>query len=194
MKPHWAPHFLSLLNNLEGHFKFPIEAKELLSKAVKYSEMKKGDILMQEGSPCNELFFLNFGLIRIHYHKENGSEVTSSFVQENEFFTNVKGFVNATNSTETISLLKNSGLCRIHRDDYFDIMKKHPVLFYGSHQIINMHRIELEERIRMLQNLTAKEKYNFFAINYPKLTSSIQLSYIASFLGIRLETLGRIRK
>lgn len=187
-------HFNLLKENIEGDLKFPQEAMEMLSTLVKYMEMKKGEVLLEEGAPCHELFFLNKGLIRIHYHNENGDEVTSSFVQQGEFFTNVKGFVNIINATETITLIEDSGFCRIHRNDYFEIMKKHPILFYGSHQIINKHRIELEERIRLLQNLTAKEKYKYFELNFPKLINRVQLSYIASFLGIRLETLGRIRK
>ncbi|MDP1744134.1 MAG: Crp/Fnr family transcriptional regulator [Bacteroidota bacterium] len=194
MKSFINPHILPLINNLKGQLEIPLEAIELLSKSVKYTEMEKGKVLLEEGMHCNELFFLNSGLIRTHYHNENGEEVTSSFVQENEFFTNVKGFVNASNSNETISMLENSCFCRIKRDDYFDIMAKHTVLFLRNLQIINTHRIELEERIRILQNLTAKEKYKFFERNYPKLSNRVQLSFIASFLGIRLETLGRIRK
>lgn len=194
MEPYLELHFLPLIKNLEEHIQFPAKAKEILSKAAKYVKMKKGMVLLKEGTPCNELFFLNTGLIRTHYKNSNGNDVTSSFIQENEFFTNLKGFVNETDSSETISILEDSGFCRIDKNDYFGIMKKYPVLFYGSHQIINMHRIELEERIRILQNLTAQEKYQYFELNYPKLTNRVQLSYIASFLGIRLETLGRIRK
>ncbi len=188
------PHIQHLLESIQVSIILPQEVKEMLIKSIEVRELKKGDIVIEEGTHCNELFFLNYGLIRIFYYRDNGDEVTSSFVQENEFFTNVKGFVNETPSSETISIIENSCICSIKKEKYFAIMQKHPIFFYVSHQFINKHRVELEDRIKMLQSLTAKEKYNNFKATYPKLINRVQLSYIASFLGITNETLSRIRK
>lgn len=183
-----------LIKNLETYIKISDVIKKLLSTVVEITTIEKGAILVEEGNSCNELFYLNSGLFRSFYIREKGDEVTSSFIQENEFFTNVKGFINAVKSTETFEALENSSICRIKRENYWKIMSENPVLSPINSQIINNHRIELEERIKMLQCLTAKEKYQFFEFNYPKLINRVQLSHIASFLGVRLETLSRIRK
>ncbi len=183
-----------LIQNLATHIKISDAIKKLLSTVVDVTAIEKGAILVKEGNSCNELFYLNSGLFRSFYTRENGNEVTSSFIQKNEFFTNVKGFINSVKSTESFEALENSSICRIKRNNYWKIMSENPILSPINSQIINNHRIELEERIKMLQCLTAKEKYLFFESNYPKLINHVQLSHIASFLGIRLETLSRIRK
>lgn len=188
------PHIQHLLKSIQISIELPIEVIEMLISAVKVKEYKKGEIFLEEGNICNELYFLNYGLIRIYFRRENCDEVTSSFVQENEFFTNIKGFVNDIPSTETISIIENSCVCSINKEKYFEIMQKHPIFFLVSHQFINKHRVELEDRIKMLQTLTAKDKFKHFKATYPNLINRVQLSYIASFLGIRVETLSRIQK
>ncbi len=191
---HIESRFLSLIKSMETQVIIPANLKEEILKTISYSEIGKGEILLKEGKQCDELFFLNNGLLRSFYTRENGDEVTSSFIQENEFFTNVKGFINLVKSTETFEALENSGFCRIKRAKYIQLLTENPILSPINSQIINNHRIELEDRIIMLQCLTAKEKYLFFESNYPKIIHHVQLSHIASFLGIRLETLSRIRK
>lgn len=186
--------FLPLIKNMESQIKIPEDLKKKILQVVSFSEIEKGQILVKEGKKCDELFFLTSGLFRSFYTRENEEKVTSSFIQENEFFTNVKGFINSVKSTETFEALENSTICRIQRNDYWIIMSENPILSPINSQIINNHRIELEDRIKILQCLTAKEKYLFFELNYPKLIQHVQLSHIASFLGVRLETLSRVRK
>ncbi len=194
MENEFDPRFLALIKNIEIHLNIPRDIKKLMLSVVTISEIEKGYILVNEGNSCNELFFLTQGLLRSYYVRNNGTEVTSSFILENEFFTNVKGFITDTKSTETFEVLEKSTICRIKRTNYLELINTNPILNPINSYIINQHRIELEERIKMLQCLTAKEKYLFFESNYPKLIQRVQLSHVASFLGVRLETLSRIRK
>jgi CRP-like cAMP-binding protein len=129
-----------------------------ISQSVKLLSVEKGKILLKEGTPCTKLYFLTQGLFRSYYLDENGVEITSAFSFETEFFTNVKGFINCTDSNETIQALESSFVCIIDRNDYYKLVEKYPTLFYLSHQTINKHRVELEDRIRMLQNTLAKDK------------------------------------
>ena len=165
-----------------------------ISQSVKLLSVEKGKILLKEGTPCTKLYFLTQGLFRSYYLDENGVEITSAFSFETEFFTNVKGFINCTDSNETIQALESSFVCIIDRNDYYKLVEKYPTLFYLSHQTINKHRVELEDRIRMLQNTLAKDKLAFFDQYYPGLKDRVPKKHIASFLGMRYETMSRALK
>jgi CRP-like cAMP-binding protein len=157
-------------------------------------DVKKGKILLREGDPCSKLYFLSKGLFRSFYIDENGVEITSAFSFENEFFTNVKGFINSTEANESIQALENSTVCVLERKDYHHLLEKYQHLLFFSHYTINKHRVELEDRIRMLQNTLAKDKLAFFNQYYPGLQERIPKKHIASFLGMRYETMSRAIK
>ncbi|MDP2387838.1 MAG: Crp/Fnr family transcriptional regulator [Bacteroidota bacterium] len=167
---------------------------EDINKSVFCNYKSAGEIVLLEGKLCNDLFFLNKGLLRSYYSNSDGDDVTSSFVQEGEFFTNVYGFNSGSPSNESIAVIEDAIYCSINKDDYMKLTLKYSELAMLNYFIINNHRIELEERIRMLQNLGAKEKYRAFVLNYKKIIDKVKLMHIASFLGIRLETLSRIKK
>jgi hypothetical protein len=45
----------------------------------------------------------------------------------------------------------------------------------------------------ILQTLSARERYEYMLKNKPEFIQRIPLKYLASFLGIQLETLSRVR-
>jgi CRP-like cAMP-binding protein len=187
-------HLESLFKTIEREAILNVEMRNDLKHVIKIIHVEKGKVLLKEGTPCIKLYFLSKGLFRSYYLDTNGVEITSAFSFENEFFTNVKGFVNYIDSTETIEALEPSFICVIDRNDYFQILQKFPPLFYISHQTINKHRVELEDRIRMLQNTLAKDKLAFFDQYYPGLKNRVPKKHIASFLGMRYETMNRTLK
>ncbi len=187
-------HLTTLIKTLEENAILNNDVQQDILQTVKLVAVEKGKILLKEGTPCNKLYFLSKGLFRSYYMNENGVEITSAFSFEKEFFTNVKGFINCIASNETIQALESSYICIIERNDYYNLIQKHPALFHLSHQTINKHRVELEDRIRMLQNTLAKDKLAFFELYYPGLKDRVPKKHIASFLGMRYETMSRAMK
>lgn len=191
--PH-KKHLLTLLKTLEKNAVVSDEMWKVISSVVKLIYIEKGKLILQEGATCNKLYFLSKGLFRSFYMNENGIEITSAFTFENEFFTNIKGFINTTISNESIQALENSHVCILDRNDYYQIIEKYPQLLHISHNTINQHRVELEDRIRMLQSTLAKDKLAFFDLYYPGLKERVPKKHIASFLGMRYETMNRALK
>jgi CRP/FNR family transcriptional regulator len=158
----YKKHLLILLKTLEGSAIIDNEMRKDISQSVKILAVEKGKILLKEGTPCTKLYFLSKGLFRSYYIDENGVEISSAFSFENEFFINVKGFINYTDFTESIQALEPSFVCILERSDDYKIVEKYPALFYLSHQTISKHRVELEDRIRKLQSTLVKDKLAFF--------------------------------
>lgn len=190
----YRKHVVTLFKALENGNLINDEMRKSISSMFKLVKVDKGELILKEGNLCNKLYFISKGLFRSFYIDENGNDITSSFSLENEFFTNVKGFVNGCLSNESMVALEDSYICAIERNDYFSILQKYPQLLLISHHTINKHRVELEDRIRILQNSTAKNKLDFFDQYYASIKNKVHKKHIASFLGMRYETLSRVKK
>jgi CRP-like cAMP-binding protein len=70
---------------------------------------------------------------------------------------------------------------------------QYPQMAQGDLLIIQHYCCWLEKRVYNLQVHTAKERYLNLLATQPELVQKIPLSYVASYLGITLETLSRIR-
>ena len=60
--------------------------------------------------------------------------------------------------------------------------------------IITKTMLQQQERIASMQFYSAEQKYNNLLSIYPTITQRVPLTHIASYIGITLETLSRIRK
>jgi len=193
MKNIMLDNFDSLFNRLNINETKNLDLKNIFSRVITFQEIKKGGILLNEGFICDKMYFLNRGLLKSCYLNAGGEETTSSFIEEHNFFTNLQGFSRNEKSTESIIALEDSVISFMKKKDYLDILNQFPHVSEINHHIINEHRIRLENRNRILQCLTAKEKYERFKLDFPLLHKKLKRSYIASYLGIRLETLSRIK-
>ena len=61
---------------------------EMILSAFKCIEINEGEILIKEGSVCNQYYFLEKGLLRFIYNNE-GKENTSWVIFEGIFFTEI---------------------------------------------------------------------------------------------------------
>ncbi|HRG59553.1 MAG TPA: Crp/Fnr family transcriptional regulator [Bacteroidia bacterium] len=170
------------------------DKRKQLSKLIQLKFVPKGVTILNEGMPCTHLFFYVRDYSEVITLQKMVKKLLLHFHLKMSFFTNIKGFINGINSNETIVALESSYVCVIDRTDYFNLLKNNSSLAYYSHEIINKHRVELEDRIRVLQNGIAKDKLIFFEEYYPGLSKRVPKKYIASFLGMRYETLHRAAK
>lgn len=152
----------------------------------------KQHILCAEGTVCYHMYLLVSGLVRTHYNKD-GRNVTTGFAAEGAAVTPLNSFINRRPSTYTLETLEPTTLYRLHYDDLRE-------LFRRSHTFEHMARLMtldslagLEDRLYALQFYTAQERYENFLTSFPGLINRVSLTHLASYLGVSLETLSRIR-
>jgi CRP-like cAMP-binding protein len=152
----------------------------------------KNHLLMREGDICNYLFFVADGLARNFYYKD-GRDVTTWFGTNGMFLTDLDSLINRQPSRFNIETLEAAGIYSLH---YEKLAK----LFDSSHAIERAGRLStldnfviLENRLFALQFYTAQERYVNFLKMFPGLINRVPLTHVASYLGITLETLSRVR-
>lgn len=165
--------------------------KEINAISKKFS-LQKGEIIVNIDERCEQLFFVEKGLLRGYYFDED-KEITNWFSQEEEFATCFYSFIANKPSFEIIQALEDCELIQLNYSSLQTLYTKFPETERIGRIITENYYIKLEERILNLQFKTAKERYQKLASSKPSLLQRASLGQIASYLGITQETLSRIR-
>jgi len=159
----------------------------------KEKSIKKGDFFLEEGQICKQVGFVTKGLLR-YYINHVGEDKTYDFAQENIFVCNYESFIPQKPSTKIIQALED---CKILQISYDDLQ-----LFYKSiRQAERFGRLVIEQVfIQTLQDLssfytdTPELRYEKFLKKHPGLLQRISQYHIASYVGVKPQSLSRIRK
>jgi signal-transduction protein with cAMP-binding, CBS, and nucleotidyltransferase domain len=182
----------SFFKNAEQFVKLGSEAKDALASVLCYHETNKGYLLVKPHSICNYLFFVEKGLTRTFYHKDD-KDITDWLTPENNFACSIVSFINRVPDRRGIEALEDSILWSLE-------YSKLEQLYQSFHEIERLGRLIISSGLTMMQKrfddlhfATALERYNTLMETYPTLVQRTPLGHIASYLGITQETLSRIR-
>jgi len=186
------------MTELEQYIKsfFGVVASDDLNTIVflfKLTTIKKGEFLLKSGRRCDKLGFVQSGLLRMFVTTDD-KEVTQCISTKGHFSTDLSSFIFDTPSHSTIQALVETNLYTITKEDYKkigDLVPKWNEL--EKFFIVRCFTI-LENRIVRHLSMSAEERYNFFFENNKELFNQVPLQVIASMLGMRPETISRIRK
>ena len=153
----------------------------------------KGQILEIENKPVKYLYFINSGFIRIFYN-ENGVQITTHINCPSGFITSFNSFINGTASHDNVECITPCQVLRITKSNFDNLCQKSPKWADFARIIYEKSVIYNEQRTRDIMNLSAEDRYlNLLKYN-PDIIKNVPLQYIASFIGIKPESLSRIRK
>lgn len=152
----------------------------------------KGSLLLREGQREDHAWVILQGLVRSYYIKD-GAEISSRFNEENQVVISVVSFYTRVPGYEFVETLEDCVLARIHYDELQDIYKQFPEFNYHARVLTEYYFTLSEQRLYLLRKQKAEARYRFFMEHYPEWLQRVPLTYIASFLGMNLETLSRMR-
>ncbi|WP_375559611.1 Crp/Fnr family transcriptional regulator [Bernardetia sp. OM2101] len=185
--------FNPLFNLLDSFYLLHQDTKLALSDAIQTKEYKNGEIILSQGDTNKHLYFLEKGLVRAFYYKDE-KELTSWIFPENTLFISVYSFLTQTPSFETIEAIEDCHLFSISHSKLQKLYNQHLDLNVVGRKLTEMYYIQMAERATNLRMVDSKTRYENFIQNYPNLINRIPLGYVASYLGMSQETLSRIRK
>lgn len=168
------------------------ETRADLERYLEIIEVPKHQILLKEGQVSNYIYIVIKGLLRMYYVKD-GEDICSRFMAEQHISLSVGSFYNQTPSYEFIETLEHSTLARISFDHLQKLYNDHIDYNYVGRVITQDYFIKSEERLFQLRKQSAEDRYIYFATQNATLLQRVPLKYIASYLGITLETMSRIR-
>ena len=170
--------------------------QELIKHKIEtsYTQLKKGDYFVYSGQVSRHIALVKTGFLRTYHVNDRGDEITTDFSQPGQFCVSYYSFYAEQPAFEFIEAITD---CELHLIDHAFLQK----LYHQSLEMNMLGRkllenamVERDLRIKKIMHQTAKERYEWFAENYNEVYKVAKLQYIASFLGINIETLSRVRR
>ncbi|WP_343672912.1 Crp/Fnr family transcriptional regulator [Chitinophaga sp.] len=154
----------------------------------------KNRILEEEGKVPVYLYYIVSGYLRLFHYNENGDEVTTHINCPPGFFTSYFNFIHQTRSDENVECVTDCELLRITKEDLDHLTAESEVMKDFSIRVFQQSITYNENRSKELATLTAEQRYVNLINHYPGILHNVPVQYIASFLGMKAESLSRIRK
>ena len=177
---------------IRSYANFKDETWDLIESALQVKQIGKGEYTVEEGKICRYIDFVYKGSFRSFSNKD-GEDITTGLYLEGICITNMKSLSTNTPSHLFIQALEDSIVARLQKETLIGLYEKSSELQSVGRAILEAMIVEENDWKEMYTLYDPDERYQFLLNKSPELLQRISLQYIASFLGIRRETLSRIR-
>lgn len=183
----------NIIEKMRAAYPVSDESIWLLKEQLTLCHFPKRYRLIEADKYCKAAYFIEKGMTR-SFWLVNGEEITTSFSCEGGIVFSMDELYYGKLSEEYVETLEEVTAYRISLTSLLH-------LFQTNIELANWGRVIHQDEYRRLHRshkerltLAAKERYMAFQEQFPQVCQRAQLGYIASYLGITLPTLSRIRK
>jgi CRP-like cAMP-binding protein len=166
----------------------------LLDDLITFRTLKKGELLLTENQVCNEVVFIEKGILRSFFVNHKGDEITNCFAFENEFMASFASFITEEKAEENIQALTDTELQVLDRKALEKLYQSGFNWQEAGRKLTELEFVNLHKRMVSFQKLSGAQRYEELCKNHQKYIQLIPLQYLASYLGITPRHLSRIRK
>jgi CRP/FNR family transcriptional regulator, anaerobic regulatory protein len=187
-----------MLSKLYTHIAQNLHLTEDLKQTIEQYfiplQILKNTIIEEEGKVPQYLYFVNEGYMRSFYYDNQGDEATTYLATPEQYMASFLSLSQQKVSTENIETITDCSLLKISREDFLKIIEKYPDFREYSLQIFERAFSQMNQRANDLATLTAEQRYTQLIKTQGNILQNVPIQYIASFLGIKPQSLSRIRK
>lgn len=166
---------------------------DFIQKKSSYKTVRKGKMLLKSGEVCHHLYFISKGAIR-GFIKDEEKDITTWISIDNEVVTSISGLNDQAPSIENIQAIEHAELLILSFTDLEILYRDYLEFNIVGRKLLQRYYQDAEGRAFIARIPRAEKKYQYFVQHYPHLINRVPIKYIASFLGVTLETLSRVRK
>jgi len=182
-----------LIDRLKQIIPLSDEETLLIKQLFSEKKLKKGEHFLGEGQTCRSVAMISAGLVR-YYVNEDGDEGTYYFGSEGDFVCDYESFLPQAPSNKNIQALEDTALFVI---SYDGLQRLYREVKAGE----RLGRLAIEQVfVNVLQQLSSFYKdspeirYERFLKSFANISQRVPQYYIASYVGIKPQSLSRIRK
>ncbi|WP_070138168.1 Crp/Fnr family transcriptional regulator [Crocinitomix algicola] len=182
-----------LINYLQKITSLTTDESTILSESMVIKNFKKGDFLIKEGQYEKDSFFVSEGLVR-QYKIVDGNEITTNFFTEEQWIISFENIDGKSLSNYNLVCVEDTTVVIGDEEKAQNLFKQFPRFEKISRQI--METVFKEQQEQMILHLTDKpeERYLKLLASRPDIFQRVTQYDIASYIGVKPESLSRIRK
>ncbi len=183
----------TLVELMSSFIELTDEEKQGILEAFPIKTYTKETNLLEEGQIAKDAFLVIKGCIR-KYSIEDGEEKTSAFYTEFQSAINFDSMANHSPSKYYFTCTEDTTVAILNSEKESALYEKFPR--FGEVCRVEMEKMlgTSQEEMSSFINSTPKDRYLNLLKNRPDLIQRVPLYQLASYLGIKPETLSRIRK
>lgn len=176
--------------------KVPIsgQEQETIKSFLTPKKLRKKQYLLQEGDICKSIAFVEKGTLRAYSVDETGDENIIQFALEGWTIADLYSFLTGEPATYNIDALEDSELVLISKPAHEELLKTMPAYETYTRLQITGAYLAMQKRLTSVLSLSAEERYTNLTTTYPDIVQRVPQHMIASYMGLKPETLSRVRK
>ncbi len=166
---------------------------EAIAETMTIKQYKKGTVLLKEGQTSSEVYFVLEGCVR-QYYLIDGIEKTNNFFSDEQWVISMNSFSQNVPSNHFLDCCMDSTLVVGNREKEESLYKKFPKFETISRKVMQKVFAEQQEIMSTYITDTAEQRYLKLLKSRPYLFQKLPQYQIASYVGVKPESLSRIRK
>jgi len=157
-------------------------------------KIRKKQYLLQAGDKAEFFTFVNKGCLRSYTVDDAGEEHIVQFALEGWWIGDLSAFLTNEYASYNIDALEDTEVLLMEREAQERIIDKVPMYERYLRLLLQGNYVAMHRRLVSAISTTAEEKYLRMQKQYPDIIQRVPQHMIASYLGLKPETLSRIRK
>jgi CRP-like cAMP-binding protein len=158
-----------------------------------FSTIKKREILVTQGRPCDKAFFIQKGLLYSYRTVESGESHVVQFGQDHHWLGDLHSFLTGKDALFSLEALEPSELWAISKGDIERAMSATRAMETFMRLLFQTAYAHTLAYLSELYSQDAEAKYERLRTQRPQLLQRVPQHLIASYLGILPSSLSRIR-
>lgn len=177
---------------LQSNFTFSEDELEKLLPCFISKNYKKKDYFLKAGEHCKNVAFIEKGCF-IYYEIIDGEEKVCDFAFENDWITQYNSLLNNVPSELNISAIEDAEILIMNLPEIEKLTESIPKIGMLRAKLAEQYFTESAKKASQLANLKAEERYEILMSEKQEILQRIPQYHIASYLGIKPQSLSRIR-
>jgi len=168
--------------------------KEKIAELATYKRLSKRQFFLEQGEMCKYIGFIINGATRMFSINERGDQSVIVFSLKDSWIADHDSFKNHRYSSYHIEALEDTELLLLNSAQK-DYLKLHiPAVAEMFSRYDQQQLVLTQKRINILLCMTAEERYADLQQNNPEYGQRFSQKAIAAYLGIKQQSLSRIRR
>lgn len=172
----------------------PDEEYELLLPLMRCMDLRKDQDLLEQGEVCRHVYFIESGFFRMFYVDYKGNEINCRFGKPDDFVVDFASFITRKPALYYWKAMENSTVIAMAYDEIAQLYESTPNWSRFGRMIAEWGYLFIIEREEMLHFQTPEERYVTVLKKEPHLFQKVSQNQLSSYIGIKPESLSRLRK
>jgi CRP-like cAMP-binding protein len=138
------------------------------------------------------MYYIKNGALRSFFYKY-GENISDFFFFENSFASDFASFYSGKPSSFNLECLEDVVALQINREDLLILGEKHPIFERYGRIAAEYAFLLVEERMQLLHTGDLETRFRWMMKNFPAIFMRVPQYQIASYLGVKPESLSRIK-